>query len=231
MELKPESTTVTLCSQELTVSPDQVARYAGGSRYRMDDSQLKLVRGILAKAYQLIAPAFVYQGHSIAGRGAEGAVKLHNGMFFPVPEVEQDSGMGSLVFCVCTIGSRLEEEATALMTAGDSLASLFLDAAGVAFLEALSARAQETLQKRAQERLLHCGCRFGPGYGGLELSYQKELFALVDASLIGVRLMESGVMSPAKSLSFVTTWTTSPAPRRNPYKCSSCNLSDCLYRL
>ena len=117
------------------------------------------------------------------------------------------------------------------MSEGDTLDGLFLDAAGVAFLEALSTKAYETLQKQAQERLLQSGCRMGPGYGKLDLSFQKQLFELVDASSIGVRLNESCMMSPAKSLSFVTKWTTSPMSESSRNKCASCALTNCPYRL
>jgi hypothetical protein len=223
--------TVTLGSHELIVSPEQVARYAGGTRYHMDASLEKLVQTILAKAYELVEPAFVYRVHKVAGFLERGFVKLHNGVIFPVPTGEQDSGMKALAFCICTIGGRLEEATKASSSPGDLLGSLFLDAAGVAFLEALSTRAHETLQQHAQEHQLQVGCRFGPGYGGMDLSYQERLFELVDALSIGVWLNESCVMSPSKSLSFVTIWTSSPGPQRSRYKCASCNLTHCPYWL
>jgi hypothetical protein len=231
MESKTEATSVTLGSHELIVSPEQVARYAGGTHYRMDASQAKLVHTILARAYELVEPAFVYRVHEIAGFLEGGSVKLHNGVIFPVPTGEQDSGMKALAFCICTIGGRLEEATKASLSPGDLLESLFLDAAGVAFLEALSTRAYETLQQHAQEHHLQAGCRFGPGYGGVELSSQERLFELVDASLIGVGLNESCVMRPSKSLSFVTIWTSSPGPPGSRYKCASCSLAYCPYRL
>jgi hypothetical protein len=229
--MQTETITVTLGSHELIVSPEQVARYAGGTHYRMDASQAKLVHIILARAYELVEPAFVYRVHKVAGFLEGGSVKLHNDMTFPVPTGEQDSGMKALAFCICTLGGRLEEATKASSSPGDLLESLFLDAAGVAILETLSTRAYEVLQERADEHLFRAGCRFGPGYGGMDLSSQKRLFELVDAPLIGVRLNESCVMSPSKSLSFVTVWTSSPGPQRSRYKCTSCNLTHCPYRL
>ena len=216
---------------DLIVSPDQVARYAGGARYRLHTSQLKTVQANLERAYQLVEPAFVYRIHEVRGIHEEGAVMLHNGLIFPSPPGKQDPGMKVLAFCVCTIGESLEETAGMLMSAGDALGGLFLDAAGVAFLEALSNRAYETLQQQAQERLLQTGCRFGPGYGGLDLSFQARLFDLVTASSIRVQLNESHVMSPAKSLSFVTAWTSSHMLPNSRHKCASCTLTHCPYRL
>jgi hypothetical protein len=231
MESNTETITVTLDSRALAISPEQVARCAGGTHYRMQASQLNDVGIILDRAYLLVEPAFVYRVYEVGGHLEDGYLKLHNGRIFPVPPGERDAGIKSLAFCVCTIGGRLEEAVVASMLAGDPLGSLFLEAAGVAFLEALSTRAYETLQELARGRILQSGCRFGPGYEGLDLSYQKRLFDLVDASLIGVGLNESCVMSPAKSLSFVTAWTSSHMPLRSRNKCVSCTLTHCPYRL
>jgi hypothetical protein len=231
MESNVETTTVTLDSRALAVSPEQVARCAGGTRYRMQASQLKDVGIILESAYELVAPAFVYCVHEVVGFLEGEYVKLHNGLTFPIPADERDNGTKALVFCVCTIGARLEESERNLMSAGDTLGGLFLHAAGVAFLETLSAWAHETLQELAQKRSLQTGCRCAPGYGGLDLSCQRQLFDLVDASSISVRLNESSMMIPAKSVSFVTRLTTSRVPQRSRNKCVSCALPHCPYRL
>lgn len=231
MRPKAGSTVVTVSAHELAVSPKQVARYAGGARYRMDHAQRGFVRAVLERAEQFARSAFVYAVHEVTGFLGGGTVQLSNRLAFPAPPGEQDAGMRRLAFCVCTIGPRLEEAVRALMAAGETLDGLFLDAAGVAFLEALSARAYETLQKQAQARLLHAGCRFGPGCGEVDLSLQKQLFNLVDTSSIGVRLNEACVMSPAKSLSFFMTWTTSQISQSSRNKCTACGLTDCPYRI
>ena len=231
MESDVETITVTLNSRALAVSPEQVARCAGGTRYRMQASQLKDVGIILERAYELVAPAFVYCVHEVVGFLEGEYVKLHNGLTFPVPSGECDTGTKALAFCVCTIGARLEESERRLMSAGDTLGGLFLHAAGVAFLETLSSWAHETLQEQARKRLLQTGCRCAPGYGGLDLSCQRRLFDLVDAASIGVRLNESGIMIPAKSVSFVIKLTTSRVPQGSRNKCASCVLPHCAYRL
>jgi hypothetical protein len=231
MEPDVETTIVTLGSRDLAVSPEQVARCAGGTRYRMEPSQRLHVGSTLERAYELVAPAFVYCVHEVVGFLEGEYVKLRDGLTFPVPSGACDNGTKALAFCVCTIGPRLEEAERSLMSAGDALGGLFLHATGVAFLETLSSWAHETLQERARDRLLQTGCRCGPGYGGLDLSCQKRLFDLVDASSIGVRLNESGMMIPAKSVSFVTRLTTSRVPQGSPNKCASCSLPHCAYRL
>jgi hypothetical protein len=231
MRLEARSITVTLRADELAVSSEQVARCAGGTRYRMDSSLRKTVGAILERARQLMGPTFVYRVYEVTGCHEGGYVELPDGSIFPFPAGEQDPGMKALAFCVCTTGGGLEEAEKGLMSAGDGLGALFLHAAGVAFLEALSARAHEALQQQAQERHLQTGCRCAPGYGGLDLSCQRRLFDLVDASSIGVRLNASGMMIPAKSVSFVAKWTTSQVPPWSRHKCAFCALPHCPYRL
>jgi hypothetical protein len=231
MRLKARSTTVIIRPDELAISIEQMARCAGGMRYRIDSTLRKSAGATLERAYQLVVPAFVYRIHQVTGCLEGGSVKLHDGMILPFQAGEQDHGMKALAFCVCTLGSKLEATVGALMSEGNPLAGLFLDAAGVAFLEALSARAYEALQEQAQECQLQIGCRCAPGCEGLDLSCQRLLFDLVDASSIGVRLNESGMMIPAKSVSFVTKWTTAHVTQASQHKCASCSLTHCPYRL
>src|SRR5689334_3720889 len=85
-----KSTAVHLDSQEIAVSLGQVARYAGGARYRMNDAQRALVVAAHDRAAQLVDPVFVHSVHEVTGLLEGGYVKLHNGAAFPVPLDEPD---------------------------------------------------------------------------------------------------------------------------------------------
>jgi hypothetical protein len=227
----PESIVVRLSPKELTVAPEQVSRYAGGTRYRLDPQRQALVDFVLKRAQELIDLAFVYCAHSLDSLLPNGLAQLDCGLSFPLPGNQQDTGARCLAFCVCTIGGRLEEAVRTLMSSGKLLDALFLDAAGTAFLDALSEKGCEALEEEARKRGLHAGCSAGPGYGEFDLSWQRQLFALVDASAIGVRINDSCVMEPAKSLSFFMQWTTSPPHRASRNKCASCTMIHCPYRV
>lgn len=214
-------------ARSLCVTPDQIARYAGGARYRMDASARELAAVTADRALDLITPAFVYRACRITGFEGENAV-LQGGQRFPVPE--GDGGTEYIGFCICTIGGRLEEEVRALLSGKQMLEGLFLDAAGVAALEALGTHAYGTMQKLARDKSLFAGCKFGPGYEELDIALQRNIFDLVDSSRIGVRLNDSCVMIPGKSLSFFVKWTVSRPPAKNRDKCASCSLARCAYR-
>ena len=108
---------------------------------------------------------------------------------------------------------------------------VFLDAAGVAHLELLGHHARQHVKKKVSGKGLYTGCPFGPGYNGMPLDYQSQLFEHVNATGIGVKLNDSGVMLPMKSISFWLRITANKkAAEDHGYKCSKCDMENCLYR-
>lgn len=215
-ETMHHTTLITLDREEVRVDPDQVARYAGGSRYRPDDRMAPLMETALDTAMARITPAFAYALHRI-----------------DTPPGDEADAVRSVVraAAVCTLGPDLEAEVKRLGAAGDPVSALFLDAAGTALLEALAGRARSHLAEAAREAGLYAGNRYGPGYCGMAMTHQPLLFGQVDADRIGVRLTASGMMTPVKSLSFWVDWQTAPSAASETYKCRRCTLKECTYRV
>jgi len=209
----------------LGVTPENVARYAGGSHYRPDAERERLAADILDHASALVQPAFVYAAHSINTLDPKKGISL-----FLSPD-KLDAGIVFITAAVCTIGSELENETSRLMAQGKALDALFMNAAGVAILEALSDKAHLHLKKEAAKEGLFAGCRFGPGFENIPLSAQKSLLELVNPEAIDVQLNSSGVLFPLKSLSFWVMWTSQPPQDASTYKCQNCTLNNCAYRI
>lgn len=223
--LKAMSIAVKLRFKDLMVTPEDVARYAGGSHYRPDAERKRLAADILECAAALVQPAFVYAVQHI-----DTIDSGHSVSFFPLHE-KPDAGTVFIAAAVCTIGPELENEASKLIAQEKALDALFMDAAGVAILEALSDEVHSHLKKEAAKKGLFAGCRFGPGYGNIPLNAQKSLFEFVNPEAIGVQLKESGILFPLKSLSFWVMWTSQPPPEGSTYKCQNCTLKNCAYRI
>ncbi len=230
MSVAPASVVVAVGPGELHVSSLQVARYAGGGRYRPDASQQGRIGAALEWASRLVRAAYVYRLYAVTHALSGGAITLDDHTTLPMPLCAQDSGLQYLAVCICTLGKKLDQAVREVMSEGKGTEGLLLDAAGVALLDALGAHALDALRVEAQGRRLHCSGRFGPGYRGVALSFQKRVFALVDAASIDVRLNECCLMTPEKSLSLFAEFTTTPAPPASPNKCDSCHLTRCLYR-
>jgi hypothetical protein len=223
--LESISITVKYGFKDLSMTPEDVARYAGGSHYRPDAERKRLAADILERASALVHPAFVYAAQHIDNLDPEHGVSLF------LPRDKPDAGTVFIAAAVCTIGPELENEASKLMALGKALDALFLDAAGIALLEALSDKVHSHLKKEAENKGLFAGCRFGPGYGNIPVDAQKSLFESVNHEAIGVQLKASGILYPLKSLSFWVMWNSQPPHEGSTYKCHNCTLKTCAYRI
>ncbi len=210
---------------DLRVTSENVARYAGGSQYKPDAERTRLSVDILKRASILAQPAFVYAAHSLNSLDPEKVGSL----FLRSDKLE--AGIVFMAAAICSIGAELEKETSRLIAQGKALDALFMDASGVAILEALSNEAHLHLKKEAAKKGLFAGCRFGPGFENIPLSAQKSLLELVNPELIGVKLKSSGVLFPLKSISFWVMWTSQPPQDAGAYKCQNCTLSNCDYRI
>ncbi len=218
------SAVVKLCFNDLVVTAENVARYAGGIRYRPDRERKMLAERILAYASSLIQPAFAYTIQDI------NTLDPHKSVILYLSPERLDAATVFIVATVCTIGPELEKETAKLLAEGKYLDALFLDAAGVALLEALSDKAHSYLEEQAAKESLFAGCRFGPGYDNIPLKAQKFLLESVNSETSGVQMKTSGMLFPLKSLSFWVMWTSSP-PEAGTCKCNNCRIDNCAYRI
>lgn len=107
--------------------------------------------------------------------------------------------------------------------------ALYFQAIGAAAVESVC----DTLTKEVFLKELKNGeflrPRFSPGYGDFSVSYQKELFAVLDCQRkIGVSLTDGGLMAPSKSVTAIV----GIGPKREDCKngCEACeNASECPY--
>jgi hypothetical protein len=209
--------------QDLSITLKQVARYAGGSRYRMDENMEKKTVLVLEEALNLVDPALVYSVHDIS----ELPNNIRTGLSLP----ENADEAPEVAVCICTIGPKFDIAVTEAMKAGDGLRASLLDATGVGLLESLGHLSFSYIRSKARHNDLFAGCRAGPGYNHMPMEAQIHLFSMVNSAGIGVSLMDSLVMIPAKSLSFLVIFYKKPPVKNDVYKCSVCNLTECPYRI
>ena len=113
--------------------------------------------------------------------------------------------------------------------ARDMALAVILDAAASAAIENVCDNLCADLAEAFAPRYLTD--RFSPGYGDLPISQQGELFRLLDISRrIGIRLTESGLMVPQKSVTALIGVSERPQLRRSR-GCAACSMfADCAYR-
>jgi Vitamin B12 dependent methionine synthase, activation domain len=229
MNFLPDSGSGYFKQEELVIPLSEVARYAGGSRYRMDSKMEAIARSMLQRAKLLSRPAFGYSIRKIIDTIPDKGILIENDVLIPLPtNIPQE--LTHIVTVVCTIGPDLEKEVSSLNAKGEHLNALYLDASGVALLEDTAQKAHEQVCRPAYKKRLYAGCRWEPGCDKLPMEAQKVLFDLVDVSAIGVELTQSGVMLPLKSLSFWSPLSKLPLVPADRNKCRTCGLKDCIYR-
>lgn len=188
---------------------------AGG---RVADPAERLERAIdeaIPRALELMRTAGIY----VVGSGGD------------LPGSTVFEGLERVAYCVCTIGSALEEEVTRLSGDGELLRAIVLDAAGSVAAETAAEYMDRRIQEAAAMLDLKTSCRASPGYGDWDVREQAKLFRIVPAERIGVSLSESSMMMPRKSVSFAIHIAERPARLRSESSCKNCDRADCPYRL
>jgi hypothetical protein len=153
----------------------------------------------------------------------------------PLPEILPRAD--HLLLFAATVGAAAPDRILALFDEGQPALAVTLDAvasegaelAGVWLDHAVLADARKEGTADEATRIL----RYSPGYCGWNVTGQRALFAALGPEAIGIRLTESCLMEPVKSISGVMV--VGPAEIHdfaNDYGfCSECRTKDCRLRI
>lgn len=131
---------------------------------------------------------------------------------------------------VVSIGSGLERLARCWLRDGKLLGGTIVDALASELVEDAADQLQQRVRDWAQANGKEITPRYSPGYCGLSLKTQQTLFKQVDARGVNVRLTDSQLMLPLKSVSGLIG--IGPADLVSPegYPCTRCDHPDCMMR-
>jgi hypothetical protein len=107
-----------------------------------------------------------------------------------------------VALCICTIGPELEAKSSELIQSNEMLLGFILDSFGSEAAEELAGQSDRLIADQALEMGLWPSKRFSPGYGIWDIREQAYLFDTLPAQEIGVRLSDTFMMTPRKSVSF-----------------------------
>lgn len=130
------------------------------------------------------------------------------------------AGADQVAMAVCTIGLPLEQRLHELFS-DDPMRAMALDGAGVAALRYVSDTVIAKIRDMAEQSGLGSGMRAQPGQEGWSIRQQRVLFDLLAVEEIGVRLTDSYLMIPKKSVSFVIGM--GPDMRPDAVACDFCS--------
>lgn len=134
----------------------------------------------------------------------------------------------SIAVFLCTAGPEIGIRSRAAMNDGDLLTGYIYDVIGSEVVEAAVDLMQDSLQKLKAAEGKKITNRYSPGYCGWDVAEQHKLFQLMPDNYCGIKLNDSALMNPEKSVSgFIGI---GEHVRYNPYTCRLCDMKDCIYR-
>ncbi|HOL16898.1 MAG TPA: vitamin B12 dependent-methionine synthase activation domain-containing protein [Bacillota bacterium] len=186
---------------EIELTADDILKGQGMDPARASDRVKDVVLEVLTEANSLVEPKAMAGKLPVLDFAHE--TLTFEGGIFEGPLVKRAlAGATEIFLAVCTIGPKLEERMKELM-ASDMLKGLALDGAGTAAIRLVSQAVTNMLITAAENSGLKTGMKAQPGQEGWPIEQQRVLFSVLPAEKIGVRLTDSCLMIPRKSVSFV----------------------------
>jgi hypothetical protein len=132
-----------------------------------------------------------------------------------------------MAFFMCTAGEGIARKSREAMKQKDHLTGYIYDVMGSEIVEA----AADCMQSELESCYFpgkNITNRYSPGYCGWNVSQQHELFNLFSNNYCGIRLTDSALMDPVKSVSGIIG--IGKDVKRIDYSCGICSMTDCIYR-
>ncbi len=164
---------------------------------------------------------------------------LHPSFCYQVVREQPSFNMGKIILrqlreseaytlFICTCGKAFEDYQQQLKVEGDMVRIFIADALGSVIAEKCADQMEQHLQESIDKLGWHHSNRFSPGYCGWHVAEQQQLFALFNGQTCGVRLTESSLMVPIKSVSGIIG--IGENVRRLDYTCGLCDFTKCYKR-
>lgn len=206
----------TVTPVEVNIDRDEVCRRLGYQNRSPSAATLSLIDSQIAKAYKLIKPIYTYELKAIEEvRGQD--ILVEDSLVFTsktVSYVLSDCRWAAVY--LATIGKELDEEMAELMEKGEMLEATILDAVGTQAVAQTLYKLRDIVKGIAKANQCQATVQYAPGYCDWDISQQKVLFQAIDSTSLSVRLTESCLMMPQKSVSGVIGIgkfdTTKPPP-------------------
>jgi hypothetical protein len=134
----------------------------------------------------------------------------------------------SIAVILCTAGEEIGTRTRNAMAEGDPLTGYIYDIFGSMVVDATADMVQSILEKTVLTRGKKITNRYSPGYCGWSVAEQHKLFSIMPENYCGIKLTDSALMSPEKSISCIIGIGEDVS--FNAYTCSLCDMKDCSFR-
>lgn len=139
-------------------------------------------------------------------------------------------GQDRIALGLCTIGDKLENKVSQLNQKGELAQAVILDAMGSVATESAVDFLNLKICDWCHKKGWGTSQRFSPGYGNWPLEGQRFIFSLLPAGRIKVKLNQSCMMIPRKSVSFAIKIGEEFRNLKKKRNCGICDMRKCPYR-
>lgn len=190
---------------------------------------IKFAEGALAEGIPLLAPRVIYRRLAVESVRHQRIALAGRGLLTGKLVAEHFAAAREIVVIAATIGGQLEDRISQALKR-DIMHALALDGLGTAAIETLAIATCRYFSEAAAGQGMETTIPLSPGMTGWPLEVgQKEIFSLLDADKIGLRLTGSSLMIPRKSLSMVVG--TGREVTKGTNTCDYCSMqATCQYR-
>lgn len=155
-------------------------------------------------------------------------IQIENQIFLPSKIVAtQLKNSSSAALFVCTAGIGISEHSNKLSTENDPILGYVFDVIGSVTVEKAMDKIQADLMQEAQKDEWGISDRYSPGYCEWNVAEQQKLFSLLPENFCGIKLSNSSLMYPIKSVSGIIG--IGAGLKQKGYQCYWCSDTNCIY--
>ena len=207
----------TLSFEELGITAADVYEQMGYHDAQPDKATQQETAMILKEVSQWLRPRFSYFVVNKQPDFEMGSIILR-----------QLRGSEAFALFICTSGLEFEAYQQRLKEQGDMVRVFIADALGSVIAEKCADQMEKALQESIDKLGWKQTNRFSPGYCGWHVSQQQLLFPLFQGHTCGVKLTDSSLMIPIKSVSGIIG--LGKKVRKLEYTCGLCDFKQCYKR-
>lgn len=207
----------TLSFEELGITAADVYEQMGYHDAQPDKATQQETATILKEVSQWLRPQFSYFVVNKQPDFEMGNIILR-----------QLRGSEAFALFICTSGLEFETYQQRLKEQGDMVRVFIADALGSVIAEKCADQMEKALQESIDKLGWMHTNRFSPGYCGWHVSQQQLLFPLFQGHTCGVKLTDSSLMIPIKSVSGIIG--LGEKVRKLEYTCGLCDFKQCYKR-
>ena len=207
----------TLTYNQLGITPADIYEAMGYRREQPDGATLRETQTIVDEVREWLRPQFCFFA-------VPALPDFHIGRIIE----RQLRGSEAYALFICTSGVEYEAFQQQLKQEGDMVRMFIADSLGSVIAEKCADQMEAALQESIGKLSWHHTNRFSPGYCGWHVSEQQLLFPLFKSHTCGVRLTDSSLMVPIKSVSGLIG--IGEKVRKMDYTCGLCDFKQCYKR-